>query len=305
MKKGIYYLFIFILFTCFLGINIAYSQSLSDFYKTAVKLYSNNYYSEARTLLLTILYTNNLTYSLSLYSKFLIAMTYAKESNFSKSILYLKNIQNIIKNNDVKYKNLLCEIDFQIAKLYFFEKKIDSFIEAKECFDSDCLLPNNKMTDELNLLEIAMLVYDMKWNDALNRVKFYTFDNNKLKIYLHSKLVKIINYKKKNPVLGGVLSIIPGLGHIYAGRICDGLRSFLFNSAFTGLTIYTAFYKEYLFTSIFGLTEVILYAANIYGGIDAVQQTNSLYYIRNRDEILKSIPISNIQIISIRKEIGL
>ena len=161
------------------------------------------------------------------------------------------------------------------------------------------------MTDELNLLEIAMLVYDMKWNDALNRVKFYTFDNNKLKIYLHSKLVKIINYKKKNPVLGGVLSIIPGLGHIYAGRICDGLRSFLFNSAFTGLTIYTAFYKEYLFTSIFGLTEVILYAANIYGGIDAVQQTNSLYYIRNRDEILKSIPISNIQIISIRKEIGL
>ena len=135
MKKGIYYLFIFILFTCFLGINIAYSQSLSDFYKTAVKLYSNNYYSEARTLLLTILYTNNLTYSLSLYSKFLIAMTYAKESNFSKSILYLKNIQNIIKNNDVKYKNLLCEVDFQIAKLYFFEKKIDSLIEAKECFN--------------------------------------------------------------------------------------------------------------------------------------------------------------------------
>ena len=114
-----------------------------------------------------------------------------------------------------------------------------------------------------------------------------------------------MNHKDKSPVLGGILSVVPGLGHIYAGRFSDGLRSFMFNAAFSGLTIYTAIHKEYMFTSVFGLIELILYSSNIYGGIDAVLQENSLYYIKNRNKLLKRIPVSNIHIISVRKEIGL
>ena len=312
MRKIIRFFLLIILFSSFFGINFAYSQSIPRYYKTAVKLYRDGYYSEARMLLLTMLYTDSLIYPFNLYSNFLVAMSYAKEAKIAQSVCQLKNLQNKIETRikltnkiDPKVSDLLCEVNYQIAKLYFFEKKMDLFLEAKEYFDSECLSSNKKIADELNMLEIASLIYDMQWNDALNRIDSYNLENHSLQDYLKSRIIIITKHKDKSPFLGGLLSLIPGLGHVYAGRISDGFRSLLFNSAFSGLTIYTAIHKEYLFTTIFGIIELTLYISNIYGGIDAVRQENAIYYTKNRDNLLKRISVSNIQIISIRKEIGL
>ena len=317
MKKNILVISILIIFNIL--IYKANAQTLVGtidnypYFQTAVKLYSNGYYPEARMLLLTMLYTNGISQPFNIYSRFLVAMSYVKESKIPRAIRNLEILKNDIeaemgtdeKEKFNKYHKIFCEVNYQIAKLYFFEKEIDSFIVAKEYFDSECFFLNKTMKDELNLLEIASLIYEMRWKDALDNLNYQNFSNRQLKNYISSRLTEIQNHRDKSPLLGGILSIIPGLGHIYAGRFNNGLRSFLFNTAFSGLTAYTAIKKEYIFTSIFGLIELVLYTSNIYGGIDAVNQANALYYIKNRDDILKKIPVSRIHIISVRKEIGL
>jgi tetratricopeptide (TPR) repeat protein len=78
----------------------------------------------------------------------------------------------------------------------------------------------------------------------------------------------------KSPVLGGLLSVVPGGGHIYAGRVGDGIYSFLIVGTAALLSYY---YYDRNEDVKFGFTlgaAILLYAGNIYGGINAVRNHN-------------------------------
>jgi hypothetical protein len=78
----------------------------------------------------------------------------------------------------------------------------------------------------------------------------------------------------KQPALGGLFSLIPGAGQCYAGRFGDGLYSFLIVSSAALLSYYYFDRDEDLK---FGLTfgaALLLYAGNIYGGINTVRNYN-------------------------------
>ncbi len=82
--------------------------------------------------------------------------------------------------------------------------------------------------------------------------------------------------RNKNPLLGGLLSLFPGGGHYYCGRIGDGIYSTLVIT--TGSLISYYYYhknEKTKFYFSFGIS-IIFYAGNIYGGINAVRNYN--YY---------------------------
>jgi|UniRef100_A0A7V3RGP2 hypothetical protein len=78
----------------------------------------------------------------------------------------------------------------------------------------------------------------------------------------------------KSLLLGGILSIFPGGGHLYCGRFGDALYSMLVIS--TGSFISYYYYKNNERTKFYlalGISS-IFYAGNIYGGINAVRNYN-------------------------------
>jgi hypothetical protein len=82
------------------------------------------------------------------------------------------------------------------------------------------------------------------------------------------------SYKK--PALGALFSLFPGGGHLYAGRLGDGLYSFLIVSTAALLTYY--YYdrdEDVKFGFALGAA-ILLYGGNIYGGVNAVRNYN--YY---------------------------
>jgi len=94
----------------------------------------------------------------------------------------------------------------------------------------------------------------------------------------------------KEPVIGALLSLFPGGGHFYTGRFGDGLYSFLIVSTAALLSYY---YYDHDEDIKFGFTlgaAILLYAGNIYGGVNAVRNYN---YYENEKYLEQVLQISN------------
>ena len=82
-----------------------------------------------------------------------------------------------------------------------------------------------------------------------------------------------LSYQKNNKseLLAVSLSLIPGMGKIYAGRAYDGIYG-VFN-LFVSLQAYSTATKNKnkFISSVFGLSSIVLYASEIYGSWRAVK----------------------------------
>ena len=91
---------------------------------------------------------------------------------------------------------------------------------------------------------------------------------------IQSDLAVIHKLPRKQPVLAGLLSIIPGGGYLYCGRYQDALTAFLINSALI-VGAYESFDEELY--AIGGMITVLgagFYAGNIYGGVSSAYKFN-------------------------------
>jgi hypothetical protein len=92
------------------------------------------------------------------------------------------------------------------------------------------------------------------------------------------------SYKK--PALGALFSILPGGGHFYAGRFGDGLYSLLLIST-AGLLSYYYYDRDEDIKFGFALgAAILLYAGNVYGGINSVRNYNYYQNEKYRQEIM-------------------
>lgn len=90
-------------------------------------------------------------------------------------------------------------------------------------------------------------------------------------------LAALTSYERerdKSPTLGGVLSLIPGLGYMYAGEYANGLRSLILNGLFMGAMVYSGVEDQWGAFAVISFFELTWYSGSIYGGIDAVQRYN-------------------------------
>jgi len=87
----------------------------------------------------------------------------------------------------------------------------------------------------------------------------------------------IDNYARgsdKNPRIGGLLGMIPGLGYAYSGEYQNAARSLILNSLFIFGMVDTADKNLWGPFAVISFFEVTWYSGSIYGGIDAAHRYN-------------------------------
>jgi hypothetical protein len=90
-------------------------------------------------------------------------------------------------------------------------------------------------------------------------------------------LAAIADYRSgrdKSPALGGLLGILPGLGHAYSGEYANGLRCLILNAVFIYGMVETAEDEEWGAFAVITFFELTWYSGSIYGGIDAAHRHN-------------------------------
>lgn len=96
--------------------------------------------------------------------------------------------------------------------------------------------------------------------------------------------------RHKSPLLGGFLSLVPGAGHFYSGRVSDGVYSLIIVSAASALSYY---YHDRDENIKFGFSlgaAILFYAGSIYGGVNAARNYNfyqDLAYLEKIKEAVK------------------
>jgi hypothetical protein len=281
----------------------------------AVHLYRTGNYPGAIIELGRIIYHNPEDPSSS-YLQLLLALSYANTAQYDNALASLsvlsKHLESTPYPSDTH--DLLCESYFHVLNIMFRQKMFYDFQFKKEAMQALCinleLEPGRELMDYVTFMSVAGHIYNFEWEKAkneLNELQTGSPESKSMRIkgLLETELASAMEHRDKSPVLGGILAIVPGLGHFYAGRPADGFRSLLFNSAFTALAVYAFYERQYVIGGVLSAVEGALYISNIYGAVNAVQQENAIFVIQKRDDMLKKIPIPPLDVITVRKELDL
>ncbi len=90
---------------------------------------------------------------------------------------------------------------------------------------------------------------------------------------------------RKQPRMGGLLGIVPGLGYAYAGEYANALRSLILNGLFIYAMVDTADREQWGAFTVITFFEITWYTGSIYGGFDAAHRFNR----RTRDTCLDAL----------------
>jgi len=176
-------------------------------------------------------------------------------------------------------------IIYKIAKIYLREKLPDNAVDILKYI-------NKKDTMYKKICAIAYLQ-----TGNYEKARELWKDNNFTGLtYLHQRKFNIAGkYLKdigtpdrKSPIIGTLLSIIPGGGKFYAGRGWDGFMSFV-GIVSTAIPAYYASkrndkIKEY----IYGGVSLFFYLGNIYGGWLAVK----VYNDKSEEKFISAVEIN-------------
>ncbi|MET0405959.1 MAG: tetratricopeptide repeat protein [Cystobacter sp.] len=78
----------------------------------------------------------------------------------------------------------------------------------------------------------------------------------------------------KSPALAGVLSVVPGAGHVYIGEPVMGLAAFAWNGLF-GFALYESIRREQVGVAVLlGVLESLWYSGTIFGAVSGAQKYN-------------------------------
>ncbi|MBF0377231.1 MAG: hypothetical protein HQK72_07085 [Desulfamplus sp.] len=114
----------------------------------------------------------------------------------------------------------------------------------------------------------------------------YKADNLKVNLL---KTVEITETEKKNPLIAGIASIIPGGGFAYANRYHDAIVAFLLNSAFILAAIESFEDGNSALGGLIGFVGFGFYGGSIYGGISSVHKNNKEIIKTRVDRIRQNI----------------
>ncbi len=221
------------------------------------------------------------------YDKELINNSFSDTASYLKGVIFYRQMD--LENSSKNLLDISQESDYyvfsrflasyELAHMHDFDKSI-SILKAIELEDS--LLNELKY---FQLASVALINNDSQGYKTYREVlsgNFFQLDKEKVR--LEELQGRVTAFKKKSPVIAGLMSaIIPGSGKMYGGKIGEGVTSLL------GLTILGAMtyenykklglsnYKTITFGSIFS----VFYIGNIYGSVYSIK----VY----RDEFNKSV----------------
>lgn len=145
------------------------------------------------------------------------------------------------------------------------------------------------------------------WNGA--RGAFYTVSqSDSPRVAEAKKLVKRLDtrgeFKKKDPLTAGALSLIPGLGHMYLGQWNVGIAALSWNALFTFATIWSVATGEWGVAAVLGVFELSWFSGTMFGALNGAFRHNRDVEQNWIDELTGTFSRSQ-RLASIRKAQGL
>jgi hypothetical protein len=241
------------------------------------------------------------------YLNLVLALSYAQSLQYDSALAVLSSLAAHLDYgscNEGDYE-LSCESAFHILNIYFRQRRFYDFYLKLEEVGMECPILHEDLAQYVAFMSLAGHVYNLAWEKALEELALSEISSSHLRNLLEGEIKVVLSHRNKSPLVGGFLSLVPGLGHLYAGRFPDGLRSFFINATFVSLAVFSFKEQMPVLGGIFTAIEGILYVSNIYGGVNAVLQENARFIIEKRDYLLKHIPVPPLDIITVRKELNL
>jgi hypothetical protein len=103
--------------------------------------------------------------------------------------------------------------------------------------------------------------------------------------WLSSQVIRLDDLPEKSPVLAGMLSIVPGLGHVYLGEYAVAFTALCWNGLF-GFATYDAFRRgHYGVGALLAALELLWYSGTIYGAVSGAHRYNRDARLNFLDEL--------------------
>jgi TM2 domain-containing membrane protein YozV len=255
-------------------------------------LYSSGSYDSV------ILETNRYLYfnqgeEFSIYARYLLGLSYAKTGRMRRALTEFEELRNAVEKAGTAstFETVYQDAYIQEMNVCFREKNTQGFWALYHDIDSMDTQPDNRLMMYVESMGTALYIYNLEWKKARDFLNSSRHTGSLDTAYLDETLFALETQKQKSALVGGLLSIVPGFGHFYAGRRSDGFRSMLLNSAFIVMTVASIITGMGIPAVLFGVVEAVLYVSNIYGGINAVMQENARQTLAVRDSLLKMLPV--------------
>jgi hypothetical protein len=236
------------------------------------------------------------------YARYLQALSHARADQPRRSEARLRELLFSLEQAEHAEIDggLYCECHVQLLNLLYRENRFIDFELEIDRFHGFCSDADPELYDWVWNLDLAARLYQRNWQEALEMVRGSPSLEENRRDFLERRIDGLREQRMRIPVLGGLLSVVPGLGYVYAGRPLDGLRSFFINSGGIGLSVFCFVMGLPVLGTVFVMVEAALFAANVYGGINAVMQRNARVVIAGRDELLKTIPLPPLDVLTLR-----
>jgi hypothetical protein len=239
------------------------------------------------------------------YARYLMALAHAQTDQPRRSEAGFRNLVDTLEDSEDRglSEGLYCECHVQLLNLLYRERRFEDFEVAVERYRGFCPDADSRLEAWVCNLELATRVQQRNWQEARELVQRSPSLEEDQKAFLEGLIGELERQRGKRPVLGGLLSVVPGLGYLYAGMPFDGLRSFLINSAGIGLSVFCFVMGMPVLGTVFAMIEGVLFSANVYGGINAVIKQNAWVVITGREDLLRSIPLPPLDVLTLREKL--
>lgn len=238
----------------------------------------------------------------SFYARYVLALCRANLGETGRAEAELRTLARDLERGG-GFSKLRSEVLVQTMNMQLRGERFDDLLLLYEALEIQARPLAQRLAVYADALVLAALISDGRWEQARARLRKSRALEGRICASLEQELNLLLASEKKSPLLAGLLSVMPGLGHLYTGRSADGFRSLAVNAAFAGLAGMAFLQGAVLPALLLGTAEIFLYVSNIYGGINAALQVNAARTLDARERMLRLLPVPPLDVITVHKEL--
>lgn len=216
-----------------------------------------------------------------------LSLMYKNVEKYTKSIEYLQLAQNYDSSEALRFEEIEILRQLSCQKKYYLENNLSLFnYRNQEGYSEElkqtawkAILENEVIREDFELFELNFTKVCQDFPKMFTEEQIQSINNS---------LAQIMKFKPKNPTVALWLSIIPGLGQLYAGNPKDALNAFLLDGSLIALSTFTILSGDYIDFGLFELDPTLrFYRGNLYNAQKEVYEYNEEKMLKLKSPILE------------------
>ncbi|MFW6180284.1 MAG: tetratricopeptide repeat protein [Spirochaetota bacterium] len=237
------------------------------------------------------------------WARYLLALSRANLGDYARAEAELRALAEDLEGC-AEHAGLRGEVMVQAMNVQLRDGRFENLLLLGDALDADTAPLDHRLAGYAAALRLAALVSLHRWEEARAVLAGGYVLEEEARSRLEAELERLIARRPPSPLAAGVLSLVPGLGHLHAGRPVDGARSLAINAAFAGLAGTAFLHGAVPVAVLSAVAWLFLYLSNIYGGINAALQEDAGRVLEARGRMLRLLPVPPLDVITLREELA-